>query len=347
VLSVMLIGTAAFANANVRLDALVTPPAATEIVANDPLAVSRVVIQDFGSPAVTTTGVGEAAADLRSGTLRMSFLGSIFNGQGSLPSGTASLFDVITVTGPGPNVLVTAVLTVDGIFTFQNGGNNLQTQGIASAGVSIGSGQGLANASVTGDWIVTRTPDLPTSDVTIFNRTGPGISTSGSGGQMLFTLTATETIPVGTPTNVSSFLQIQGGCAAICDGVGGSGSFGNTARLAITLPADYAFTSSSGALLSMAGAPGLPLPDAGDLVGIGGDGGAPIPGSDGGAADAGTTPDAGAADAGPTPDAGAPSQHSSGGCGIAGGSAPTAPGLLAAFAALALYLRSRRRRTCR
>ena len=354
-LSLILIVPPVFAGAFLRLDAETAPSQPKEILVNDPIAASRTIVAGSGSLYLSPGSNGRAAADLRSGTLRAYSDGSIANMQGSFPSASATLSDTITVVGPGPMVFVTATLSIDGVFDSNGlGGTDLEIQQSVSGSVSIGQqATGAANVSLTGTRVFTRMTGMSDMDSTFSNRAdAPGTSFAAAANGVAIVLTATATVPVNTATPISSYLGLQNGCQGTCNGWDGTASFGNTARLAITLPDGYTYTSGSGVLLSNAGGAGLPLPADGDLVGVGGDGGAPIPGDgvDGGVSGGSTDGGTGSHTDGGTSSGtdGGTKSKSSGGCEIGGSSAtdisPTAlAGIFAGVAALLCRARRRKR----
>lgn len=160
---------------------------------------------------------------------------------------------------------------------------------------------------------------------------------------------ATYAFTVGTPTTIAASLSTLGGQFGSAGDFSREG-FGNTARIALTLPAGYTFTSTSGNFLTQPGAPGLPLPDVDGGVGVHG---APDAGltSDGGASggDGGSSSDASIGGSSGSGDAGASSGDGdntnggddSGGCNAA--SSGTGGGAAFAMGVLALLAMRRRR----
>ncbi|MEO8798913.1 MAG: hypothetical protein ABI551_13580, partial [Polyangiaceae bacterium] len=301
--------------------------------AADPQGVSRSLFL----PANMLSGQGtgsNAAADLAAGTLRLDTVGhtdhdpALDMNTAHVPMASARFQDKITVAGPGTTVSMTATLDVDGDLIVTGAADNDHGQFQMGVVAQVGLGSGQTQMSALHELFVSL-PQTPLSDILKVNPVAlPSHGSASSSGVQLHVEYAVD-VPIGQSTNV--FAQLFTTSGVMTPGYAGRVSFGNTARFALSLPAGYTYTSESGLLLSQAGGPGLPLVDDGG-VGVGGDGGAPLPtGTD---EDAGGNP---ASDAGPgaggsgsgsgADNAGSnagSSAGSDGGCGVAdvgGGSA--------------------------
>ncbi len=284
---------------------------------------------------------GEASADLTAGTMRAysRTVGNpqVFMGPVSGIFSAAGLNDTITIAGAPGMVPLTTSLAVDGRFTDNMIATGARSVCRVTTYLAIGDTLmgGMSHTStVTGerDELGGQTPTY------LLNGPAADITQAVKADNFSYTHTTSFMVPVGMPVTVSSSLEV----VAFADSNGDVFSdFGNTARLSITLPSGYKYTSASGQLLTDPGAPGLNLD-----------------GSAGGPSDAGTSSSgdlasgaqdlaSGATDGGVSSgaDAGAASSGSKGGCDVASPLDPTMFGLGAAtLAAIAAFVRGRRRR---
>jgi hypothetical protein len=321
--------SSAYANATISLT---TSPLLSD---NDPVAVSGSGMGSGNVPGYQ--GAASGASDLRTGTVRVLSVANAASaaaGTYGAPNATAAINDSITVSGPGPTVDITVTLDVDGIATGGSpnpptgGGVSSQSAtselgfGTTTKSVTIIHNLGIDQNNVVSEAYSANEAPAADPDITIENATAIGASAH---------IVIHATIKVGTPTNVgasmATFSQFGAGFDSKID-------YGNTARLSISVPAGYSWSSASGALLTNAGGQGLTLPPDGG-AGVHGDG------TIGGGSDAGSTNDAS------TPNADAGPGSSSGGCDVGGSSAPSAA--LWALCVGLLSLRTRRkaaRRDC-
>ncbi|MEO7111946.1 MAG: hypothetical protein ABI183_15995 [Polyangiaceae bacterium] len=193
---------------------------------------------------------------------------------------------------------------------------------------------------------VTLSPTDPTTDVMTLTIKTPAPDAGfivSHPGMPSAVISIDADFPVESPIGVTVETSAELGALAPPVGFAVDCDFGNTARLTITLPSGYTFTSASGVFLSDPGAPGLGLPPDGGTGVHGVPGGSGSDASTGGSGEGGTGEDGSTGD-----DAGSsasPGSSDSGGCNTTGSASTGVASLggLAAFAALAT-LRARRRR---
>ena len=288
---------------------------------SDPIALSGTLLLG-PSNILLTSGSASAAADLTAGTVRVRSTGFTKIDNSGYPTADAHADDKITFHGPGSTVQVRLDVSAEGLFSSSGSGIGYLRQ-VAQVRLTAGSfnTQALFERDLT-----TSTTDPPVETFTITIRTpGPDagfVTTHPVTGTPSAALQIDAAFAVGVPITVAIDASAQAGVSGSPKDFGIDDNFGNTARLTMTLPDGYTFTSESGAFLTQQGAPGLGLPP---------DGGIGVHGAPGGS---------------PSNDAGAGSGASSsaGGCSAAG-SAASASAALVAFAMLAMLRLGRRRRS--
>ena len=330
VLAPLLLPMAAHADASV--DILVSGDVATTAKAADPIAVSRAATATTGNTKVSQGTGGEASADLAAGTVRARVVGTVvaplYPTQWFLPRAIATINDTITVSGPGTTVMVNATLHVDGLLGASGTpGTNPFLQTDIQAKLTLGSGASLG--AVAERFIQQHQPD-PVSDTLMLSTIAPPSSGTVSGSNFTMTLVRELPFMVGKPVQIGASLIAEGRTSAELSAIVDAG---NTARLSISLPNGYTYTSASGVLLSQAGNLGLGLPGDGGVGQGGTDGGSTV---DAGVNDlaAGSGDGLGEGDAGTT-------SPSSGGCAMSPQPSVEASVFLA-IAALIVVARRRR-----
>jgi hypothetical protein len=329
-LAVLLVSS--FASADVTVGAQLSGNTPTTVSADDPFAARATQSVDASNVTQGPGSYAAAAADLTAGTLRVLATGSIVPGfatQQYLPVATAVLGDTITVNGSGSTATVTFTLDVGGTITVQTSEPDRQ------ALIQMEAGMSYNNITLAG--YINRTIDSgdggAPSDVTMEGPTDPNIQFGAEG----FTVQIQTTVSVGQAIPFAAHLFANASTAQ--DGIVATTDYGNTARVAVTLPPGYTLSSQSGSFLVNSGGSGLLLdgggylpPDAGGVTGedAGDSDGGIVTGEDAGGSDAGSVSgeDAGGGgDGGSLAGAdGGNGGKSSGGC-TTGGGFPTLVGM--------------------
>ena len=310
------------------------PTAVSQVNDSDPVALSGSLGVDSNIQLVA--GFASAAADSTAGTVRVRSTGLTKMDGAGFPNVSAGIDDKITFHGPGPTVQVQIKGTVDGVFL--SGGSGIGfLQQVAAAQLSAGSFN--TSAQFERDYTTSETGPAVETFITTILTPAPDagyVKTFPTTGPEAASLEIDAAFAVEVPIQVGLTATAQLGGQGAPMNVNIDDSFGNTARLTITLPDGYTFTSKGGVFLSNQGAPGLALPpDGGPGVhGTGSDGG--IAGSgDGGRADG---------DAGGGSNADNGGSSSSGGCNSAGSAATGSFSIFAVAGLSMLYARRRRAR---
>ena len=261
--------TPAMSWANVTLQVTLDGQTEGQVTASDPVAASGSVVARGGNLVLTQGSHAKAAVDLAAGTLRARSVGSgTVTPNGSvttpqLPRATCSLFDTITVSGPGTTVNVTATLDIDG--SIEVSGSASDSNGLAQSDMIAQLGFGTTQ-NATLERLIQAPPNKPMTDMTTLVALTLPSSGHLEGNVATIHLEHELLVTIGKKTDLIAQLTVSG---LGTPGYEVTADFGSTARLGLSLPAGYSFTSGSGLLLSKAGSAGLPLPANGE-AGAGG-----------------------------------------------------------------------------